>query len=78
MSDYDDEWGDDFYEPPDISDILFGQDFDAHAQELMVAGIIDGNDQAYADLVDYIYEVYGLEFEDVFDWEDFREWYGAQ
>lgn len=78
MADYDDDWGDEYYEPPDINDILFTDGFDPIAQELMVHGIIDGDDKAYADLVEYIYDVYGLEFEDVFDWEDFREWYGAQ
>lgn len=76
--DYSAEWGDDFYEPPDINDILFTDGFDPHAQELMIAGIMEGDDSKYAELVDYIYEVYGLEFEDVFDWQDFREWYDAQ
>lgn len=28
------------------------------------------------ELHDYLYEEYGIEWDDVFDWEAFREWYG--
>jgi hypothetical protein len=32
----------------------------------------------YAEQLDvYLYDMYGLDFEDLWDWEDFREWYDA-
>lgn len=31
----------------------------------------------YEELSDYLYEEYGLEFYDVWDWDDFRSWYDA-
>jgi hypothetical protein len=80
----DDGWGDggDFYddESPDIKDILFGDaaTMDAHAQELFVSAVFDGDDKAYIDLVDYMWTEYNIDFEDVFDWEDFQDWYDAQ
>jgi hypothetical protein len=27
---------------------------------------------------DYLWQTYGLDFEAVWDWDDFREWYAAQ
>lgn len=27
------------------------------------------------ELVDYLWEEYGLDFDDVFDWDGYREWY---
>lgn len=35
----------------------------------------DQRQSAYEDLSDYLYDEYGLVFEDVWDWEDFRSWY---
>lgn len=31
---------------------------------------------AYEMMIDYMMEAYGLDFEDVFDWELYREYYG--
>lgn len=31
----------------------------------------------HADLRDYLMEEYGIDFDDVWDWEDFRSWYDA-
>jgi hypothetical protein len=31
----------------------------------------------YEELAAYLYENYGLDFEDLWDWEDFREWYDS-
>jgi hypothetical protein len=80
MAQWDDDWGDqsDDMDTPDVNEILFGRDYDPEAQSLMMAGIMDGNDNAYRDLVDYMWEMYGIDFEDAFDWDDFREWYEAQ
>jgi hypothetical protein len=76
-------WGNDYYdeepEPPPIGDILFGNDMvvDERAQELFIEAFFEGgNDEAYQELVDFIWDEYGIDFEDAFQWEDFREWYG--
>ena len=79
-----DDWGDDsdyFDDPtPDYKDVLFGNDniMDSHAQELFVEAYFDGNDKAYIDLAEYMWDEYGIVWDDVFEWEDFRDWYEAQ
>lgn len=85
MTWYDKTWDDwdDFFpdeNQPDVNDILFG-DFstmDKHAQDLFVEAFFNNNDAAYIDLVEYMHDQYGIDFEDAFDWEDFREWYDSQ
>jgi hypothetical protein len=32
--------------------------------------------EAYEMMIDYMWEAYALDFEDVFDWEAYREYYG--
>lgn len=32
-------------------------------------------ESAYQELQNYLRDAYDIEFEDVFDWEDYREWY---
>ena len=51
---------------------------DQHAQDLMVSAIMDKNDSAYAELVDYMWDEYGIDFEEEWDWEDFSDWYNSQ
>lgn len=34
--------------------------------------------EAYDNLVDYLWTEYNIDFEDVFDWEDYRTWYESQ
>lgn len=72
--------GEYFTEPDEIplNDLLFGGelDVDMHAQELFREAMFEGNESAYEDLIDYMWDVYGIDFEDAFSWEDFREWYG--
>jgi len=41
--------------------------------ELSMSNRIDLMDQ----LIDYLYETYGIDLEEVWDWDDFRAWYGA-
>jgi hypothetical protein len=79
------EWGDgEFWgaDPsPDLANILYGDDrsiMDEHAQQLMMDAIIEGNDNAYAELVEYMWDEYGIDFEDAWDWEDFKAWYESQ
>lgn len=33
-------------------------------------------DTVYEELLDYLYDEYGIDFEDSFDWDAYREWYG--
>lgn len=78
----DDEFGEYYVEDNpsgDLSDILFGNDFetDPRAQELFSEAFFHENAEAYQDLVDYLWDEYGIDFEDAFDWEDFRAWYDA-
>lgn len=79
-----DWWGGDgdFGIPDDsdrINDILFQEnaiEFDMHAQTLFTEAFFDGDAQAYSELVVYMNEEYGIDFEEAFEWADFREWYG--
>jgi hypothetical protein len=32
--------------------------------------------EAYEDLKDILWDEYGIDFEEIWDWEAFREWYG--
>lgn len=79
-----DEWSDYFdelFQDPEadrqqLEDLLFGNqlDVDQHAQDLFRQSFFEGNDEAYAEMVDYLNERYGIDFEDAFSWEDFRGW----
>lgn len=83
----DGEWGDFFEElfepdPQDYADILFGSasEVDAHAQDLFSEWMASGfQDQRVLQELDaYMWEEYGIDFEDVFEWQDFQEWYDSQ
>lgn len=39
---------------------------------------IDERIDKFDELQDYLYDEYDLYFADVWDWEDFREWYALQ
>lgn len=34
--------------------------------------------EMFEELEEYLYDTYDIYFADVWDWEDFREWYAAQ
>lgn len=75
--------GDDFWETPEpapeLNDILFSRDAsDPYAQELMFDAMVKGDSDAYARLTDYMWDEYGIDFEDAWDWQDFAEWYESQ
>ncbi len=79
------EWwgGDDSYGEMDdsdrLSDILFYEnsgEWDSHAQDLFTEYMFHDNENAYNELVDYLWFEHGIDFELAFDWDDFREWYG--
>lgn len=61
-----------------VSDLLFGPGYaqDTHAQELFFEAVFEKSQSAYDRLVDYVWDEYGIDFEEAFAWEDFREWYG--
>lgn len=87
-------WWDDFEVPSDWYDsesqlwdaLTHGTDAggDAYLQELFDTAMFDPDvsreerAEAYAELNDYLWDAYGIDFEDTFDWEDYREWYDAQ
>ena len=77
-----DDWDSDWFgeTPPDVNDLLFGGDGieDPHAQHLFSEAFFNDNSQAYIDLIDYMYDTYGINFEEAFEWEDFKEWYDSQ
>lgn len=56
---------------------------DPELKELFDAALFDPDisardrEDAYEDLVDYLWDVYGIDFDEMFDWEDYREWYDA-
>lgn len=35
----------------------------------------DTREETYQYLVEYLWDEYEIDFEDVFDWEEYREWY---
>lgn len=56
------------YELQDLfHDALFDQDIDP-----------ENRAYAYDDLIDYLFDEYGIDFEAEFDWEDYRDWYDSQ
>lgn len=75
--DVDDYFGDVTADPDEVYEVLFGDgsEHDQHAQDLFMEAFFNDNDAAYIDLVEYMWEEHGIDFEDAFDWEDFRAWY---
>lgn len=77
-----DDYYDDYEIEPasgyDINDVLWNDNSaDPRAMELFDSAFFNGDKGAYQDLIDYLWDNYEIDFEDVFDWEDFREWYDA-
>jgi len=77
----DDTWGERFNDPDDIYAILWSEDpsiQDEHANELFREAFFEKNQDAYQELVDYMWDEYDMDFEELWDWEDWKEWYDAQ
>lgn len=75
------DWEFDNAEPPDLYDVLFYSDsglLDPHAQELMIQALVAQDGDAYADLCEYLWEEYDIDFEADFDWDGFKEWYDGR
>jgi hypothetical protein len=82
MSDYY-EWqpseGDeDAYDDVTVNDVIFGNQPDTYAIELMFSGVEAGEDsKAWQDFEAYMWDVYGIDIDQEWDWGDFREWYDS-
>jgi hypothetical protein len=56
---------------------------DPYLQELFDTALFDPDVQgsmredAYQAMSQYLWDEYGIDFDDVFDWEDYRDWYDA-
>ena len=56
---------------------------DTYMQDLLDVALFDPESttgerqQALGELIDYMWDEYGVDFEDVFDWESYREAYDA-
>lgn len=80
MAWHDEPWdnGQDFLAgTPELNKILFGnyRETDDHAVELFARSMFYDDQSAYRELIDYMWDEYGINFEDAFVWEDFRKWY---
>ena len=81
----DEEYGEYYVQIPDeqareeLGHILWGNDAEADplVQGMFERAFFDDDDQAYRDLIDLLWDEYGIDFEDAFNWEDFRSWYDA-
>jgi hypothetical protein len=80
---------DDWVDMPEVvseeyfESLLYSDHGDPHAQALFDEFIFNADlsesqrASAYDELCDYLWDVYGINFEESFDWADFREWYDA-
>lgn len=68
------------------SDLVGGEPeigLDAELQDLFDAALFDldlspeERADAYDDLIDYLWDEYGIDFDADFDWEGYREWYDS-
>lgn len=81
----DPEYGEYYVHIPDaearaeLNSILWGAEYetDPTAQQLFHDAFFDHNEAAYQDLIDYMWDEYGINFEDAFEWADFRAAYEA-
>lgn len=91
MADFwDDDAGFDYGSLPDfqqqefIFSSLFGDLHDAHAESLFRDVMYnddlsrDQREDAYEELKGYYWDEYGIQFDDLWDWHDFKEWYDSQ
>lgn len=68
----------------DVIGFLEGESRDEHAHQLFWDAMynddltINERIDKYDELGEYIYETYGLFVDDLWDWEDFKEWYALQ
>lgn len=78
--DSEDFYGADAVTRDDVNEILFGVGgaHDEHAEALFRDAFFENKSDAYIDLLEYMWAEYDIDFEDAWDWEDFRSWYDAQ
>lgn len=69
------------WDPPEWQNIVLWDDsgsWDRQAADLFWAAYVDERPDALDELRSYMYDEYNIEWDEVFDWVDFREWYSAQ
>lgn len=76
-----------FHDEWELYDDLLGGEpeimADNHLADLFDTALFDMNASpddradAYDELIDYLWDEYGIDFEEDFDWEGYREWYDA-
>lgn len=82
--DWETGWSD-FFESddtPDVADLLWGLHdnsvMDQHAHVLAVDAALNDNDAAFSELWRYMWNEYGIDINDAWDWQDFKAWYDSQ
>jgi hypothetical protein len=74
MARYDD-YADDFYDFGSLPE----HDQQAFLYDMLFMGVGDQEARGLFDqLAQYIWDEYGINFEEVWDWDDFRAWYDSQ
>lgn len=63
-----------------VHEVMFGESGDEYADyyfhEVFFGDLSkEQREQMYQDMVQYLWDEYGFQFEDAFDWEDFRASY---
>jgi len=71
-----------YHDPPDrdyspsFENLLFNEhspDYDEVAHDLFMEGVMEDNQDAYDELVEYLDYYYDIDFEGEWDWADFYE-----
>lgn len=84
MASWDDGWGWDRiaeglegtgHSKSDFYEIILDDRRDPLAHDMFMSAAFDKDDRAYIDLVEHMWNEYGIDFDEVFDWEDYREYY---
>lgn len=78
-----DNWDDREFEMFD--DLMRGMPIDnlndTELQDLYHDALFSGHEhlgKEYDDLLDYLWDEYGIDFKEDFDWDSYREWYDSQ
>jgi hypothetical protein len=84
MADYIDVSGADDYGTSFVHSVITQESNDEYAQYWFNEYFFNPDlsdsqrEEIYREMVDYMWDEYGIDFEQAFDWEDFREWYDSQ
>ena len=57
-----------------LYDIIFSEDKDSIAHDLFIEGVIKGDEDAYYELYDYLWDQYDRDLEiEIYDWEKYEQ-----